>query len=248
VTGTIASPSAASTTIAGLSTAGTYTFNLVVTDSNNLTDNATVNIIVNAAASGGGGGGGGGGGTTNTPPTANAGSAQTITLPTSSVTLSGTGTPVSPATISSYAWTQTAGPVTATTVSPTAASTNITGLSTVGTYTFKLVVTDSNALTGNATVNVTVNAAPIGTPIYVHTITLRLGMNNSQVKNLQKALNALGFVISTHGLGSPGNESTYFGTQTRAAVIKFQKYKHYKADGVVGSQTGQAIQQMSTGL
>ncbi len=46
----------------------------------------------------------------NTPPVANAGTAQTITLPISTVTLTGSGSGTNGATISSYSWTKTSGP------------------------------------------------------------------------------------------------------------------------------------------
>jgi len=96
----------------------------------------------------------------NTPPTANAGSAQSITLPTSTVTLSGSGAGTNGATISSYSWTKTSGPSSGSISSPSAASTSVTGLSQ-GTYVFTLTVTDNHGLTATSTVNITVNAAAV---------------------------------------------------------------------------------------
>ena len=96
----------------------------------------------------------------NTPPTANAGSAQSITLPTSTVTLSGSGAGTNGATISSYSWTKTSGPSSGSISSPSAASTSVTGLSQ-GTYVFTLMVTDNHGLTATSTVNITVNAAAV---------------------------------------------------------------------------------------
>jgi dienelactone hydrolase len=93
---------------------------------------------------------------TNQPPVANAGSDKTITLPTSSVTLSGSGSDAD-GSISKYAWTKTAGPSGAVISSPSSASTSVTAL-VQGSYTFRLTVTDNGGATAYNDVNVTVNA------------------------------------------------------------------------------------------
>jgi hypothetical protein len=93
---------------------------------------------------------------TNQLPTANAGNDQTITLPVSSTTLSGSGTDPD-GTIATYAWTQVSGP-NATITSPAAASTTISGL-TQGIYTFRLTVTDNLGGTAFDDINITVNPA-----------------------------------------------------------------------------------------
>jgi len=141
--GAISVPLANITLITGL-VQGTYVYTLTVTDNHGLTATSSVTVYVNAAA--------------NTAPVANAGSAQTITLPTSSVTLSGSGTGTNGATISSYAWTKSSGPSSGSISSPNAASTAVTGLAQ-GTYTYNLTVTDNHGLTNSSPVNVTVNAA-----------------------------------------------------------------------------------------
>lgn len=94
-----------------------------------------------------------------TTPTANAGSNQTITLPTSAVTLNGSGTAGAGHTISSYAWTQLSGPGTAVISNPASASTLVTGLMQ-GIYLFRLTVTNSASATATANVTITVNPAP----------------------------------------------------------------------------------------
>ncbi len=102
-------PAIASTTVTSL-VQGVYKFQLKVTDNKAATGLDTVQVTVNAA---------------NIAPTANAGNDQTITLPTSTVTLSGSGTDPD-GTISAYSWTKISGPVTGTITNAAAASTTVT--------------------------------------------------------------------------------------------------------------------------
>lgn len=61
-------------------------------------------------------------------------------------------------------------------------------------------------------------------------LTLKSGNKNTQVTILQKRLAALGYLkISAY--------TTYFGTATKAALVKFQKKAGITADGVAGSKT-----------
>lgn len=90
----------------------------------------------------------------NVAPTANAGLDVVVMVPTTSVTLVGTGTD-SDGSIASYVWTQTAGaPATITT--PVEGSSTIIGL-VQGAYTFTLTVTDNQGAIGTDDVNITVN-------------------------------------------------------------------------------------------
>jgi len=142
--GTLASPNAATTSVSGLTT-GTYIFNLLATDNNTGTISGNDTIVVTSVVPG--------------PITVSAGSNQTITLPTNSVTLTGTASEVN-GTIASYAWSQLSGPSTATITTPTQATTSVTGL-IQGVYRFQLLVTDALGTTATATVQVTVNPAPV---------------------------------------------------------------------------------------
>lgn len=95
---------------------------------------------------------------TNSAPTANAGGSQSITLPTSSVTLSGSGADTD-GTISAYLWTKVSGPSFGTITSPTSASTTVTGLTSAGSYVYRLTVTDNEGGTGFNDATITVSAA-----------------------------------------------------------------------------------------
>ncbi|MFT4024300.1 MAG: T9SS type A sorting domain-containing protein [Flavihumibacter sp.] len=96
---------------------------------------------------------------TNNSPTANAGSNVTITLPTSSVTLDGSGSKDSDGTIAQHYWSQTSGPATAKFSNQWIAKPTVSGMTTAGTYVFSLKVTDNLSATATASVQVTVNAA-----------------------------------------------------------------------------------------
>src|SRR5205823_252635 len=77
----------------------------------------------------------------NQPPVANAGKDTTITLPTNSVTLNGTGSVDPDGTIAAYRWAVVSGPPLFTFSNQQVASPVITNLQQ-GTYIFRLFVTD----------------------------------------------------------------------------------------------------------
>lgn len=54
------------------------------------------------------------------------------------------------------------------------------------------------------------------------TLNLEMGMDHPQVEQLQRLLNNAGFAVADSGGGSPGNETSYFGGKTRAALMSFQ--------------------------
>lgn len=116
-------------------------------------------LLLSACSSGGGGSTPTPPPTVNTPPTANAGSAQTVNS-SALVTLNGTASTDSDGTIASYAWTQTAGTPAITLSSSTASQPTFTApaVAAATTFTFSLTVTDNRGASSAAsTVNVTVN-------------------------------------------------------------------------------------------
>ncbi|HTI10952.1 MAG TPA: T9SS type A sorting domain-containing protein [Puia sp.] len=143
-TATIATPTTWSTSVTGM-IAGAYTFQMTVTDNGGGIYTAKTNVTVNPA-------------TTTIAPILTIVGNQTITLPDSTVTLSGMASArVGGASIHSVTWSQVSGPNTATFSTPTSWSTSATGL-VAGSYLFKMTVTDNGGGVYSSTTNVTVNA------------------------------------------------------------------------------------------
>ena len=135
----IQSPTSATTVVSNLSP-GVYVYQLTVKQDDGQTALQSAYVTVFSG--------------TGTTVTVNTGSNQTITLPANSATLNGSA---STGTITSYAWTMTSGPNTPTIVSPSSASTNVSGL-IAGTYQFKLSL---NGGAATATTTITVNPAAV---------------------------------------------------------------------------------------
>ena len=142
--GTISSPSAASTKVVNLQE-GTYEFQLVITDNNGKTSTAKVTVKVNPAP---------------LPPVASAGNSQTITLPSNSVTLNGSASTAPSGTIASYQWSKVSGPAQGALSGTSSVSVNATNL-VQGVYVFQIKIVDSNGNSATANVSITVNAAPV---------------------------------------------------------------------------------------
>jgi hypothetical protein len=153
VTARIASPSSLSTSISGLTAAGTYIFRMTVTDKNGKQAASTVDVVVKPAATV----------TTKVPPTVNAGANQTITLPANSVTLTGKVAGNGGAVVNSYFWILVSGPSEVKFSNEWALSTTVGGL-VVGTYAFKLSASDNYDQTSTSMLTVTVNAAKPAPP------------------------------------------------------------------------------------
>jgi len=139
---TLTNQTTASLTASAL-VAGTYVFELKVTDNLGASASDQMTLVVKPAV-------------TNQAPTANAGADLIITLPQTSVVITGSGTDTD-GSIATYAWSQQSGA--ATTISdPTKAQITIGGLAE-GVYVFRLTVTDDKGATGVDDVTITVNPA-----------------------------------------------------------------------------------------
>lgn len=140
--GTITSPNSQSTTITGL-TAGTHIYRVTVTDNGGASRTADATIVVNAAP---------------VTSTVNAGLDQTITLPTSTISLVG-----SASSSGSFVtnWSRVSG--SGTIVSPNSLTTSVTGL-TAGTSIFRLTLTPATGTSISDDVTVIVNAQTTNNP------------------------------------------------------------------------------------
>ena len=100
----------------------------------------------------------------NEPPVALVGVAQTLNLPASKTILDGSKSYDPDGTIMSYAWTLVSGPDSSVTIaSPSTSTTKLNGLH-LGTYIFKLTVTDNSDSTGSALDTIIVNPATTQSP------------------------------------------------------------------------------------
>jgi hypothetical protein len=113
------------------------------------------------------------------PPTAFAGPNQTITLPTSVVSLFGSGVS-STGIITNLLWTKVAGPSMGSITNPNSPATSVTAL-VKGIYQFEITATDNEGATAKDTVSITVNSAnlpPVATAGNDQYITLPVSFIN----------------------------------------------------------------------
>ena len=138
----LTSPTSNSCGVTGLTLAGAYTFQYKATDNKGAetTGTTTITIVYNK-------------------PNVSAGSNQSITLPTSEITLTGSVSPGSYA-VATTTWSKVSGASNPTLTPTGAAGVIITGLTSTGAHVFKLTGTDVNGQYSESTVTVTVNAAP----------------------------------------------------------------------------------------
>jgi len=140
----IISPASPQTVINNL-VAGTYLFELRVTDNLGAVDRDTMQLVVNIQPPSP---------PPNQSPSAQAGPDRVITLPVNSITLYGSGSDPD-GYVTAYQWSKISGPASYTIVSPSQPTTLIHTL-VQGVYRFELKVTDNDGASGKDTISVTV--------------------------------------------------------------------------------------------
>jgi len=100
----------------------------------------------------------------------------------------------------------------------------------------------TNSIAGETPQSSTTSSSTTNSSIVALARDLYRGINNEDVRTLQKLLNANEYTVALTGAGSPGNETTIFGAATEAAVIKFQvAHGISPAAGYVGPLTRSAL-------
>jgi hypothetical protein len=146
-TATIANGTTTSATFSNL-IAGVYYFKFTVTDNDNATNAITIAVTVSATAA-----------AVKKAPIAKTKGKQSLTG--TATTVTGVDSYDPDGTITTYRWTQTKGPNTATMANSDKVDMNLSKLVS-GSYTFQLEVTDNDKLTGTATLTLDVSA-PVAT-------------------------------------------------------------------------------------
>ena len=121
--------------------------------------------------------------------TVSAGGNQSISLPTTTVTLSGSAAASLGSLVSGYNWVQVSGPI-STIISPNAATTQVSGLVIPGTYVYKLTATDNTApIALNASDTVTITVSTTGdNHQFPKKMKSKLEINPNGMVNLQGTL------------------------------------------------------------
>ncbi len=162
--------------VTGLSTAGTYTFELKAIDDRAdwTLDTMQVNVTNGTGV--------------NQPPVVNAGSNVTITLPTNTVALNGSATDPD-GVVGAYEWSKVSGPDTYTLTNNKSANATLSNL-VEGVYVFNLRAWDNLWLPGDARITITVKAAAGSKPPVVSagsTATITLPANTASLNGTATA-------------------------------------------------------------
>jgi hypothetical protein len=153
-------------------------------------------------------------------PLVNAGADQTITLPVNTATLTGTASDVG-GSITSQSWTQVSGPNAAAIQNPGTLSTSVTGLA-VGTYKFKLTVTDNTALSASDEIQVIVRKAiPTGPYIvFINAGGDQYTDSNSHAWETDRQTVPHEYYDMSYASLATGSTSTYSGANTTIAPLQ----------------------------
>lgn len=186
---------------------GSYTFRLTVTDNGGNIGTDDVIVIVNQK------------------PTSNAGTDQTIHLPTNSIQLNGSGTDAD-GTVSTYAWSKVSGPAGSTFSNAAVANPTVNSLA-AGVHTFRLTVTDNNGGTATDDVVITVNQVPVvnaGTDVVLALPTNSTPLNGSATDpdaggsistyNWSKLSGPSQFTLSNNSIADPTLSNLVVGVYT----------------------------------
>jgi len=177
-------------------------------------------------------------GSANALPMVNAGNDQSITLPVSSVQLSGSATDAD-GSIASYNWSKISGPSQFTFGSTSVANPVVSNLAQ-GTYTFSLTVTDNQGATATDDVNVVVNGVTVPPPAGTKYVKINLygGTNaysntewnnwntnftsSGPLKYSDGTTSAVSAIISQNGVSDNG--SSYVTTMAPSEVLRYTSY------------------------
>ncbi|MDB5203441.1 MAG: C-terminal target protein [Ferruginibacter sp.] len=201
--------------------AGTYKFELLVTDNGGATARDTMQLNLVAP---------------NQLPTVNAGPDQTIQLPVNIATLTAIASD-SDGTITNYQWTKISGPAGGSIAASAAATTTLSGLQQ-GTYSFECKVTDNAGAIARDTVNVIVNSAgniaPVANAGPDQTISLPVN-----VVNLSGAgTDADGIISSYQWVKISGPYGTILSVNAASTVVESLVTGTYKFELTVTDNNG----------
>lgn len=195
---------------------GVYQFELTVMDNGGLSAKDTVQFILNDPS-------------INKPPIANAGPDQTITLPTSVVTLNGSNSTDPDNNIISYIWTKISGPSFYTITDAGAVQTEVKNL-VQGVYQFELKVTDAGGLISKDTIQVVVISLllpPVNHKIKVRIVEYGTGLPLEGVKVDVVSVNLVTLQVMLITTTDVNGECWFDGTQVALRAFTKTGYWNY---------------------
>src|SRR3989338_6310025 len=95
-----------------------------------------------------------------------------------------------------------------------------------------------------AQLNSSSGSSSVSSPTFSRDLTV--GCTGADVKSLQQWLNAKGYTVSVSGAGYAGNETSYFGPATKAAVSKWQAANGLFSAGYFGPLSRAKVASMAT--